>query len=396
MSAQRRAPTAVEANERLRAAYRDVAAFLEPRVEGIVADVNDLLREQIPVYGAEAPGTLRPNIRAILDIALHELRQGRGPDATDAEAITTLARRWASEGRPLDQRSFQLGARRVAVTVARHAAELNLDDHALFAMQGAVWDWATMCAAILADAQRDHEVAAARRDAAHRANFLRDLAAGGITAERLTQEAEALGLDVDQPYFAVRAQCANATSAAMLEVHIRRSGATEDRHALQVVLGDRLLAVVPQVPAEYEGVKLAVGPATLLQEANASFAEAAEALATAQAFGINGVVDLGTLGPLPLVTQGDTLAERLSERHFRELDARGPSGLELEETVRALLDKDRNIEATASELHLHRNSIRYRVRRFCELTGLDLRRTEDLVTAWWLLKRRQAARATGR
>lgn len=30
--------------------------------------------------------------------------------------------------------------------------------------------------------------------------------------------------------------------------------------------------------------------------------------------------------------------------------------------------------------------------RFRELTGLDLRRTEDIVTTWWLLKRRQSAR----
>lgn len=61
--------------------------------------------------------------------------------------------------------------------------------------------------------------------------------------------------------------------------------------------------------------------------------------------------------------------------------------------MRTLLGLDRDIQATAERLHLHRNSVRYRVGRFRELTGLDLRRTEDLVTAWWLLKRRQSARA---
>jgi Cation transporting ATPase, C-terminus/PucR C-terminal helix-turn-helix domain len=55
------------------------------------------------------------------------------------------------------------------------------------------------------------------------------------------------------------------------------------------------------------------------------------------------------------------------------------------------LDHDRNVEAAAAELHLHRNSIRYRIARFHHLTGLDPRKTEDLVTTWWLLKRPQAS-----
>jgi DNA-binding PucR family transcriptional regulator len=76
------------------------------------------------------------------------------------------------------------------------------------------------------------------------------------------------------------------------------------------------------------------------------------------------------------------------------LDARGASGKAIELTIRTLLDNDRNVEATAAELHLHRNSIRYRIGRFHHLTGLDPRKTEDLVTTWWLLKRRQASRAT--
>ncbi len=39
---------------------------------------------------------------------------------------------------------------------------------------------------------------------------------------------------------------------------------------------------------------------------------------------------------------------------------------------------------------MHPNTVRYRVSRFQELTDLNLRRTEDLVTSWWLLNRRRA------
>lgn len=390
---QRSQSDAPVSSEQLEAAYKVVAAFLEPQIDEIVADVEALLREQIPAYGAEPAGARRADIRAILAIALDQAGRGRAPDAMN-EAIATLARQWAADGRPLDQRSVQLGARRVAIAVVEHAPELNLDEHVLLAMQGASWDWATTCASILAEAQRDHEVAAARRDAAARAGFLRDLAAGRITAARLAHEAEAFGLDVNRCYFALQAECPDAATASTLEAHIRRSGATDTLQPLEVVLNSRLIAIAPQVPTEHEGVTLAVGRATLLHQAQESFSEAAEALNTARAFGITGVVDLGTLGPLPLVTEAEPLAERLSERHLNALDAQGPAGVALEETIRTLLDHDRNVEATAAALHVHRNTIRHRMNRFHVLTGLDLRVTQDLVAAWWLLKRRQAARAS--
>ena len=59
-------------------------------------------------------------------------------------------------------------------------------------------------------------------------------------------------------------------------------------------------------------------------------------------------------------------------------------------TVLTLLDQNQSIEETAAAMHLHRNTVRYRVTRFRELTGLDIRRTHDLVTTWWLLEWRRA------
>jgi hypothetical protein len=377
--------------ERFRAANVSAAAYLEPRMLGIVKDVGELLAERVPGYGPEALHTVGENITVIFEIALERLHRGEAPEEADADAIAVPARRWAAEGRPLDPRAFQLGARHVMAAVAARAADLGIDDRSLFEMQDRVWAWATACASILADAHRDHDVALARRDATVRADLLRDLAAGRVTADRLARESKALGLDLGEPYFAVCAVC-DSGAADALEAHIRRSGATAERRTLQAVIDGRLLAVTARVPAAYEDVAIAIaiGPAALLSDAHTSFAEADQALATARAFGVGGVVHLGALGPLPLVNEAPALAARLGDRHLRELERRGASGREIEETVRILLELDRNVEATAARLHLHRNSIRYRVSRFHELTGLDLGRTEDLVTTWWLLSRRRA------
>jgi hypothetical protein len=384
---------ALDPDTRLRAANVAVAGFLQERADGLADKLLELLRAQLPVYADETLGALRDRVRVVLDLAITRLRQGDVPDSRDAEALAILARGWAAEGLPLDQRSFQVGARHVVAVVASHAAELELDAATMFELQNRVWEWATMCASILADAHRDHAVALARRDAAARAEFLRDLAAGRVTPERLAQASDTYALNIDELYFAVCARCEDPAVGSALEAHVRRSGSTDDRRTLQVVVDGRLLAVAPQAPTPYGDVTIAVGAATSLEDAHASFSEALEALATARAFGITGVVDLASLGPLPLITEAQTFALRLTHRHMRELDARGASGAAIEQTIRTLLDHDRNVEAAAAELHVHRNSIRYRVGRFHELTGLDLRKTEDLVTTWWLLKRRQASHA---
>jgi DNA-binding PucR family transcriptional regulator len=103
-------------------------------------------------------------------------------------------------------------------------------------------------------------------------------------------------------------------------------------------------------------------------------------------------VACGSLGVLTAVG-ADDLAEALERRHFEALDREGQSGRDVEETVRALLEHDQNADDVSRAMHVHRNTVRYRLGRFRELTGLDLRRTDDLVTAWWLLARRAARRA---
>jgi DNA-binding PucR family transcriptional regulator len=43
-------------------------------------------------------------------------------------------------------------------------------------------------------------------------------------------------------------------------------------------------------------------------------------------------------------------------------------------------------------MFLHVNTVRYRLRRFEELTGTSLRRVEDLVQIWWALRRARLPR----
>jgi hypothetical protein len=384
------ATTAIE--DAVRGAYARVAAFLEPRLDELAAELTELYRQQLPHY-ADVPAWLaHQNNRATLVLMVRRWERGEALDDADTDAIAERAREWAMTDFPfaLIARSFQIGLRRVIALVQEHAGELEIDARVLFAMQDRAWDWATLVSSVLGDVEREHAVSIARRDATHRADFLRDLASGRVTAQRLADEAAAYGLDLAQPYVAVRADVNDGAEASALEAKLRDSGATSEHRVFQTVIDGRLLAVAPRTPKAPADVTLAVGSPVLLQDVHRSFAEAEEALATAYAFGVTGTVELSALGPLSLATAAGGLAARLEREHFRALDELGRTGEEIEQTTLTLLDLDQNVDATARRLHLHRNTVRYRVTRFRNLTGLDLRHTDDLVTAWWLLKRRQA------
>jgi hypothetical protein len=382
----------------VRAAYARVAAFLEPRVDELAAELAELYRQKIPRYSDVPERIAHENNRATLVLLVRRWERGEALDDADTDAIAERARKWATTdfSFALIARTFQIGLRRVLAVVREHAEELDIDARALLPMQDRVWDWATHISSVLSDVEREHAVLIARRDAAHRADFLRDLASGRVTAERLAREAAVYGLDLAHPYVAVRADASDGASASALEAKIRQSGATSEHRVFQTVVDGRLLAVAPQSPKAPADATLAVGSPMLLQDVHRSFAEAEEALVTARAFGVTGLVELAALGPLPLATAAANLAARQEREHFGELDKLGRSGEELEQTLLTLLDLDQNVDATAAKLHLHRNTVRYRVTRFRNLTGLDLRHTDDLVTAWWLLKWRQARPARER
>jgi DNA-binding PucR family transcriptional regulator len=192
---------------------------------------------------------------------------------------------------------------------------------------------------------------------------------------------------------AFRARPADLLATPALEAAIGRSGATSAHRPVFAMLDGDLAGLAPRRP-QAERALVAIGPAVPLAQIAASYSEASAAFETAAAFGIAETVELGDLGPLPLALARGLAAERLAERHLSPL-AEQDRHHEIERTMLALIDRDQDVRATAAALHVHPNTVRYRETRFRELTGLDVRRTDDLIVTWWLLKRRAARPAEG-
>ncbi|MFH5821870.1 helix-turn-helix domain-containing protein [Georgenia sp. AZ-5] len=135
----------------------------------------------------------------------------------------------------------------------------------------------------------------------------------------------------------------------------------------------------PPVPV---GVSAAVPPARF----PAAFRTATRALRAALALGCPAASTMDDLGLIPAVLDDHDVGEAMHRRFIRPV-LRGCADPEsVLRTVMTFLDCHRSVSDTASRMHLHTNTVRYRVARFEDLTDSSLRNTGQLVQVWWALQ----------
>jgi DNA-binding PucR family transcriptional regulator len=177
-----------------------------------------------------------------------------------------------------------------------------------------------------------------------------------------------------------------------LQRSIETSGATDDGGLLAAVVDGHVWGLVSRTPAIAGGQGVVgLGTAVDLSGAAASFALATRALDTATAFGRAGVVSIDDLSLRPVILSEDHLGERLIRRYLGPLRELGEFGATLELTIQEYLAGGMRIDDSAKALIIHPNTLRHRIDRFQQLTGADLRRTEDVIEVWWALERRRVS-----
>ncbi|GGF21340.1 PucR family transcriptional regulator [Subtercola lobariae] len=361
-----------------------------------------LARQFIPGYELLTDDEIRASARSFLEGEINELASFRIPDAALREQLQVLALRRVAQGVSIDtlSLSYRLGSREMLALVDEIAVEVNMPKDLLLAIHDSSWEFANEASTVFARVQREITVERARFDAERRAAFGRGILSGTLPVDDIIRDAGLFGLDARRDYVVL---VARATSTASTEA-VRRAMTAATRTApdrlLFVKIGDQLGCIAPTAPVAAGVAVLAVGTAGPLESLHTAFEEAVLALETAERFELHGTVRLDDLGARPLVLAESRAAGLLETRHFGVLDADergGPEhgGSELEETTRVYLECDQQAHEAARRLTVHPNTVRYRVNRFREVTGLDVRRTEDLVAAWWLLNRRRGLRRGG-
>ena len=363
-------------------------ADFDKHVDRVVGQLRELIIEYQAVPHAE----VRASTMAIVSTVL-SLIPAQRVDVAVLTPLGELARRRAEQGFPPEAltRSIQLGSRLVLEEIDRLAAQEHVGTATMLNVHDATWQFATDAASVIAAINHEIAVDIGQRESGHRADFLRAVLRGALPPQQITIEARNFGLDPSVRYHPLRARPADRREESRLALLIQRTATTHaHRPVLAVVDGD-LVGLVPQRPAvDDQPILITLGDPAVLTAIADPFRAASLALDAAQAFGRTGVVTLEDLGPLPLTLLGDDLANVLARHHLGRLDGDGGAGTDITRTMWTWLRCDQNVDEVARRLHIHRNTVRYRITRFKELTALDVRRTDDLIIIWWLLGRRAA------
>jgi len=249
--------------------------------------------------------------------------------------------------------------------------------------------------------------------------LFRNLAAGG-NVDRADVERLATTLGIDDPEHASFVTVALATSqgadrAAMEQHRHHVVGRLRGLLAIPVLSGtvqtgsDDWLAILT-MPWAAELDLLAQRLTTALRQESvaglrASVGEPFSGLSSLGTSCRQAIVTLesraGRETPAPVVLFRDSLLEVLihrdgaTSRHLVQRYLSRLQGPELLLTLTTHLDHDLSVRATSEALHVHKNTVVYRLRRIEELTGLSLRNTRDLALLVLATEADRVARATG-
>ncbi len=369
-----------------------IVARVEQRLPEIATRVLTEIRARVPAYTAIRNEDILASVQGLLGAVVTHAKTAEQPSRELLEPFEEHAQRRAFDGVPLDAllQAIHIGSREIIAVLDEEFQNAGVPVEGLLQMRDLAWEWANGITSTVARLHGDLEEQRLRRERSRRTEFVRTLLLGTHPGDRLRANASRFGLALDRPYVPFCSRPTSRRDALDIASTILRTGADGGLSPVVETLDGDLVGLSPTLP-QVSGHLVAVGEPMVIDQVHQSFADACAALDAAHAFEMTGTFMLEDLGPRPLVVTAERAAERLDRRVLAPFPD-DPEPNEIERTVLDYLNHDQDAEGTARRMCVHVNTVRYRVGRFRELTGLDLRRTEDLVAAWWLLNRRSANR----
>jgi hypothetical protein len=358
-----------------------VAGLIEPELDAIAAETLEAIAREVPEYARPLEGSFGRGIRTGVEEALRQfialIRDPEGGRGVGREVYVALGRGELRQGRTLDslQAAYRVGARVAWRRISAAGRRAELDPEELSLLAEAIFAYIDELSADAVEgyteAQAEVEDVRRRRRRELVALLLRD---PPPPADDLRAVAKAAGWPLPRRVAALA--CAEADVPGLARRLPPESLATSLDGTGCLLIAD------PDGPGRGEeleratrGRTAALGPAGPLSELGASWSLAGLALRAAEAGALPSTRLLRVedrIGDLLLLSGGPAVA-RMMSRRLAPLDSlTQKAASRLGETALAYVRHGGNSVAMAGELHVHPQTVRYRIARLRELLGDQL------------------------
>ncbi|GAA2112951.1 PucR family transcriptional regulator [Actinomadura alba] len=349
-----------------------------------VMDATTEVARRSPLVTALPVEETRRHVRAMAQAAVAALVTGEVRDE-DLHAAERLGEDRALQGIPLTALldGFHAARTHLVRLVVDEGRVLGVPPDDLLEGITRVDAIATALAQRMVHAHRVAELEQSRTARETRVQTLRQLLHG----EPVTS---AIPLDPDRPYHCLVSDISDPATAQELESTL--SAAAPGAYGL---VDGRLAALVTRPPGRLDPPDapwlFVASPAAPLGNISGLYGLCRRTLQAAEAYGLRGLRLLTDLAMVTAVAEQPELGRLLSQAWLGALRPEDAFHTELAETALAYLEHGGRIEPTAAALHVHPNTVKYRVRRLQELTGRPLTAPAGAAVThaahwWWALK----------
>ena len=331
----------------------------------------------IEEVGRLASEDVARHTRALFAAASRAIADQRGPSQAELDFIEELAVTRAHQQVPIEAvlSAVHLVARHVWRRARQLAVERELPAELVLDAREIFEDWADQARARLIAAHRVAEVERARSLRDRRVTLLRRVLMGGPEAAMAAVRA---GLPSGAGLWTVYAHPADEAEAVRLEQALRTAGGD-----LVAVVDDALVGVLTEPPRGEVGACVGLAGPLAVERLDLGRQLARSAWEGGRSRRLVRIVRCEEVAVEAAIAARPELAQGLAARVGTGFAGEEEFGVVVAATVVAYAELDRRVDAAAARLFVHPNTVRHRLRRFVEATGLGLDGTFDAVAAWW-------------
>jgi PucR-like helix-turn-helix protein len=361
----------------------ELAKALRPALPDLAQHIIVAIGREVPAYARPLEGpfgrALRIGVERALSRFVDEIERPSARDGGAREIYVALGRGEMRAGRSLDALlgAYRIGARLAWERFVAAGEAAGHEPRTLYRLASAIFDYIDGISAESVEGFTEERAAAEGERQRRRRALARLLARDDVSGEEVHDLARLAGWTRPELLAALVVGHAAGEEPDADRLASRMGGgviaAAEGALAIAWVPDPQAPGRRAQLESALDGAPAALGPAVALGRAPLSLARAR----AAHALVLDGVVDGGGLVvadehlPALLLHGGDrSLAADLAASALAPLDELrpGPRG-RLRATLRTWLDHPGQVTRVAGELHVHPQTVRYRVAQLRELFG---------------------------